>query len=106
MGFSNMRSEDKIIAVVLVFFGPKLFNDLANLSAFGMPEDQTCTNFFLDAIKIQVVPDLAVITFLASSSRRDNPSILAGSSMQFRKSAAASDVFHLPSNMRQLQKAV
>ncbi len=62
--FTDMGCIDKIVTGGFVFFGPEVFDQLADFAALGMPQDQSCADLIDCAKQIQVMPQLAVIAFL------------------------------------------
>src|SRR5207244_11577032 len=57
----DMRSKNEIIAAAQVLVAHPVFHDLADQSAFWMPEDQAWTGFVLNAEQIEFATQLAMV---------------------------------------------
>ena len=44
-----------------MFLGPEIFDELADFCAFGMPEDEPCADFLVNAEQVELFPELAVV---------------------------------------------
>ena len=103
----DVRRVDEIVAAAQQFVAQPVFHQLANQAALGMPEDQARAGFFLDAEKIELRPEPAMVAalgffelveifvelFLCPRSTR-------------RKCAASADCFPGPSSRRRRHSSV
>ncbi|OPZ70559.1 MAG: hypothetical protein BWY83_01583 [bacterium ADurb.Bin478] len=56
-----MRRIDELIARFQVLLLPKLFDLVADKGALGVPENQTCTDLFVDAVEIELFAQATMV---------------------------------------------
>src|SRR6266850_2169961 len=57
----DVRRVDEVVAALQQLFAEPVLDNLSNEAAFGVPEDEARTGFFLDAEEIEFRAKLAVI---------------------------------------------
>src|SRR5262249_44705264 len=60
----DVRSENEVVAALEKFVAQPVFDELADETAFGMPKNEAGAGFFLNAKKIKLGAEFAVIATL------------------------------------------